>query len=609
MNTRKILPILVCGVAQLAVCHHQVAWAEDASLQRPGLQADLVAPVHFEQHGDFYFADFGSDVFGNLRLTVPGTPTNFTLTVILGEKLNADGSIDRRPPGSISCRELTLSIYPGTNVYEPEIPLKQGYQSSHEAIKMPPEIGNVSPFRYAEILDCPVALTSNSVRQVFVHTAFDDQASSFDSSDATLNAVWKLCKHTMKATTAFGVYVDGDRERKPYEADAYINFLSHLACDANPEVGRYTIEYLLAHPTWPTEWSFHMPMMAAEDYLATGDLTVARDNWDALKAKLLMNKARADGLLRAGAIVDWPEGERDGYNGGIKFPNDRQLGPEYNTVVNAFYYHGLREMEILARALDKESDAKEFEAKARQVYESFNHVFFDAATGLYTDGEGSSHSSLHANMFALDFGLVPAGRQSKVADFIASRGMACSVYGAQYLLEALYKFGHAEDALTLLTSHSQRSWWNMIESGSTMTTEAWDIKYKGNLTWNHAWGAAPANIISRFLVGVRPLAPAYERALIAPEPGTLKWFKAKVPTVRGPISVQFTNADAHLELVVSIPSTITADVQLPVQGISAPVVTMDGKTVSCSASNGFLGIQNVGSGTHAFGVRSAEPEN
>ena len=34
----------------------------------------------------------------------------------------------------------------------------------------------------------------------------------------------------------------------------------------------------------------------------------------------------------------------------------------------------------------------------------------------------------------------------------------------------------------------------MIEVGSTMTLEAWDAKYKPNLTWNHAWGAAPANI-------------------------------------------------------------------------------------------------------------------
>jgi len=62
--------------------------------------------------------------------------------------------------------------------------------------------------------------------------------------------------------------------------------------------------------------------------------------------------------------------------------------------------------------------------------------------------------------------------------------MACSVYGAQYLLEALYNAGEAEHALNLMTSESKRSWMNMLYMGSTMTTEAWDEYYKPNLTVN-----------------------------------------------------------------------------------------------------------------------------
>lgn len=38
-------------------------------------------------------------------------------------------------------------------------------------------------------------------------------------------AIWEMCKHTMKATSFGRVFVDGDRERLPYEADAYINML------------------------------------------------------------------------------------------------------------------------------------------------------------------------------------------------------------------------------------------------------------------------------------------------------------------------------------------------------------------------------------------------
>lgn len=94
-------------------------------------------------------------------------------------------------------------------------------------------------------------------------------------------------------------------------------------------------------------------------------------------------------------------------------------------------------------------------------------------------------------MFPLAFGLVPEKQVKGVLGFIRSRGMACSVYGAQFLLDALYEGGDAEYGLHLLSSTAERSWYNMIRAGSTVATEAWDNKYKPNQDWNHAWGQRP----------------------------------------------------------------------------------------------------------------------
>ncbi len=148
-----------------------------------------------------------------------------------------------------------------------------------------------------------------------------------------------------------------------------------------------------------------------------------------------------------------------------------------------------------------------FHKRAEQVKQSINEKLFDRERGVYLDGEETEHASLHANMFPLAFGLTPDEYKSSVVDFIKNRGMACSVYGSQFLLEALYEAGEDEYALELMTSKTDRGWWHMIELGSTVTLEAWDLKYKGNLDWNHAWGAAPANIIPRWLMGIRPLEP------------------------------------------------------------------------------------------------------
>jgi hypothetical protein len=510
------------------------------------LQITPVAPLRLEKRGGVVFADFGQAAWGNLRMSFAGVPTS-QIIVRLGEKLDANGAIDRAPPGSVNFREIVLSPRGGQRIYQLDIP-PHWMHADEMAVGMPPCVGEVTPFRYAEIEGTSEILQSSQVRQLFVHAPFDDDAADFECSDETLNAVWKLCKHTMKATTAFGVYIDGERERIPYEADAYINQLSHWACDFDTTVPRATLLHLLDNPTWPTEWSFHTVMMAAADYAATGDKEFVARHYQKLTPKLLMEKAREDGLLRAGAIVDWPACERDNFNCGEVFPGAEytQLGPNANAVVNAFYFHALQRMAFLAKNLGRNCEAEYFTGTAHKVYNSFNTHFFDAAKNLYIDGieeDGtpSNHVSLHANMFALAFELVPPEKQKSVADYIQSRGMACSVYGAQYLLEALFRAGRDEAALRLLTARGPRSWWQMIERGSTMTWEAWDENVKPNLTWNHAWGAAPANIITRFVLGVLPASPGYETVRISPQPGTLKWARGKVPTPRGPIEIYFEN--------------------------------------------------------------------
>ena len=573
----------------------------------PSLDVTIVEPVKVEIRENVCFVDFCQAAYGNLQVIFHDSVPEAKLSIRLGEKINGDGTIDRTPPGSVNYREIELITREGVSVYKLDIPTKP-FHAGAASVKMPPAIGEVTPFRYVEIEGAAGAFDKISLRQLAVHAPFSDSASAFESSDETLNAVWKLCKYTMKATTALGVYIDGERERIPYEGDAYINLLSHYACDLDPRVARLTFEHLLNHPTWPTEWSLHMPMIAAADYQATGDPVLAAHHYEALKEKLLMNKAREDGLLSVSAIVDWPAAERDGYNDGIVDPmQKKQVGPLVNTVANAFYYHALQCVARLATALHREDEAHSLNAKAKQVYESFNTKFFDAGRGVYIDGEGSAHASLHANMFPLAFGLVPKERQSGVADFVQSRGMACSVYGAQYLLEALYESGKEDYALGLMTTHTERSWWHMLELGSTMTLEAWDAKAKPNLTWNHAWGAAPANIIARYVLGVRPLEPGYAKILIAPRPGTLKWMRGKVPTPRGPVTVclQYDNAEMRLE--IEVPANATARVVLPGRAILPEEVTVNAKPMMATLEQGTLVLENLSPGHYVILRKAAQP--
>ena len=430
--------------------------------------------------------DFGKDAFGWLeaRTDVPGQ-----YVVRLGEQRRTDGSVNVRPAGTI--RGCTVTCEVGRAWTRVPLVANARNTAKRSAIALPPEVGVVMPFRYAEKASGPGEL---AFRRAYVHWPMDCKVSCPVDDDA-LRTVWDFCQYTVVATSFAGIMVDGDRERIPYEGDIYINMMGQLyGVDGDPELARRSIRHVLGHPTWPTEWKQHAIMCVWEDWHFTGSTNLAAECYDRLRdEKLMLGRARPDGLLPSVKedIVDWPPSERDGYD--MKTP--------CNAVVNAFHYRTLREMSDLARALGKEEDARGLEARAVQVKTRFNEVFFDEKQGLYVDGEGSGHASLHANAAALDFGLVPDGRQAKVVDFIAGRGMACSPYFAQYYLEALCKFGRKDVARRLMEATDERSWLGMMRQGATMTMEAWSLRAKRNQDWNHAWGSVPLNVLARFFTG------------------------------------------------------------------------------------------------------------
>jgi hypothetical protein len=559
----------------------------------------LIDPVRIinikERH---FFIDFGRDAFGTLVLKLRPSEKD-TIIVHLGEKISSPNTIDRNPGGTIRYQKILLPIDPEIVEYSISLP-SDPRNTGPAAIHLPDSFGVVMPFRYCELENCNFQLTGENIAQKAYFYYFDYSTSSFTSSDTILNQVWDLSKYSMKATSFAGIYIDGDRERIPYEADAYINQLGHYYTDREYSMARASNEYFMLRPTWPTEWILHTVLMFHNDFMFTGNDESLKFWYEKLKHKTLTSLAREDGLISSKAvteeimknlgftnskerirdIVDWPpaqkdtgwklatpEGERDGYD-----------MVEINTMVNAFYYRNLVLMSQIAGILGKTHDSEYYQTEAVKVRSSFNNKLFNRKKGIYTDGDGSDHSSLHANMMALAFDLVPVEYKRSVIEFIKSRGMACSVYGSQYLLEGLYRAGEADYALSLMTATHDRSWWNMIRTGSTIALEAWDMKYKPNSDWNHAWGAAPANIIPGFMWGISPAQPGFAKAVIKPQLSSLKFSKAEVPTIRGTIVAEYNDKGNSDEYLVEIPGNMECDFVIPLSEKAA--VKINGKTVN-----------------------------
>jgi len=569
-------------------------------LVNPG--AAFSAPVHLVDEAPVeiravapgvFLVDFGRVAFGNLRLT-PAAGINQEVTIHFGEAFT-QGRINRKPPGSVRY-STTKIVLAGAKPIVATPPADKRNMQQPAAILTPPEWGVVTPFRWVEIEGWSGDLSAGQIcRQSAFASTWDDEAAAFTSSDEMLNHIWELCRYSIKATTFAGIYVDGDRERIPYEADAYINQLSHYACANDIQMARDTYDRLMKYPTWPTEWAAHMIFMAHADYMRTGDTAWLAARYEKLKTKLLLNQARGDGLIvsndgqiKHSDIVDWPTGERDGF-----------VFTPVNTVINAFHIRTLRLMSELAAALNKEAEAADYAAQETKARQAFQLVLFDPVQGVYRDGEGTDHTSQHANLFPLAFDVVPAEYRAKLTAWVAVRGMRCSVYAAQYLLDGLFSNGAAAQALELMTASNDRSWKHMVDSGATITWEAWDHKYKSNQDWNHAWGAAPANIIPRKVMGVEPVKPGYVQIRIAPQPGTLAWARAKVPTPKGPVVVAFKSAP-DFTLTVEIPAGMTAQLSLPLPATAAvgrTILVCNGKPLTATEQDGrLLADQPVGPG-------------
>ena len=585
------------------------------------ITAEIQQPVSWHKKEDgSYFFDFGKAAFAQVQLRLT-TQKDDSVWVEAAEALQSPSNLLKNG-GNIRYIRRGIFVKKGTHDYTLLWPA-DAKRNTRNPIQMPAYIGEVYPFRYLSIQHLPGTLTSVAVTRKAVFYPFDDSAADFVSSDTVLNQVWELCKYSMKATSFAGYYVDGDRERLPYEADALINQLSHYAVDAEYSLARRTMAYLLFHPTWPTEWSLQNILLAWNDYLYTGDDRFIRNYYPELQKKMLMPLAASNGLISTTAkfqdddflrsihinkifdgkrglkdIVDWPQ--RGNYIGPEKEyggETDGFVFTDYNAVVNAFYYRTLVLMQRIALAIGKESDAAHYLAKAKEHYRSFQQVFRDPATGLIRDGDTTAHTSLHANMFALAFGLIPHQDIPAVTSFIKSRKMACSVYGSQFLLDALYEAGEQDYALSLLTATTERSWYHMIRLGSTVSLEAWDKAYKPNLDWNHAWGAAPANIIVRRLMGVTPLTPGSDTLRIQPQVGPLRFARLRTRTIKGEVSVAFQRNKGTEQYDVSIPGSTSAELMIPVTSENKKLL-LNGKAVSPAIVKGYYRFPILASGKY-----------
>jgi alpha-L-rhamnosidase len=527
-----------------------------------------------------WLVDLGREIAGGLRLSVRGKAGQ-TVDVRLGEELNDDGTVRYALRAGVTYKE-TWTLRDGHQTIE-----HWGYRG----------------FRYAQLLCDDDLDLSEAVAGRAWRAGWRDSDASFSSSSRDLDRVYELCRYSIEATRG-DLYIDTPtRERGPYEGDALINQASEYGVQRSFALARASDAYLARNHTWPTEYRLMNVMSAWQDYLHTGDPEQLAADYDILAAKHLTSYLGDDGLVHKdpgssshdlGDLVDWPVSNRDGY-----------VFTDVNTVVNACQYAAFTAMADIAKALGRTGDAKKWQAYAGKLAAAMREKLLDASSGRFVDGVGTTHSAQHATAFPVALGVADPVADSVVralGETLADGGMKVSVYGAQFLLDALFATGRAKAAIGLMTSTAMSSWLHMLDDlGATIVTEAWDPSLKSNMTFSHAWGSAPANAIPRHVLGVRVTAPGAAEIEVRPRPGDLTRIAGRVPTIRGPVSVAL-NRDKRYRLDVDVPPNTSARVVVELGDHDPRAFRVTGpharapRATGRDATGGLLTVGPVGSG-------------
>lgn len=531
---RRVLPVRIVKT-----------WGEVENAQALGL--DVAGEAHLGafhgcvmRKGAAILLDFGEEFHGTLRLTVKGAD----------QRLHA----------------CVLRIRFGESVCEALAPLEEKNAGNDHATRdrelffshLSTMETNESGFRFAY-----VQLAEGERAELLAVQGVEivrnlSYIGSFECSDERLNRIWQVAARTTHLCMQDYLWDGIKRDRLVWMGDMHTEVMTILSLFGRQNVVPKSLDFLKSH-TPATEWMNTMPsyslwwvIVNRDWYLYTGDrayLMAQRDYLRVLAARLT-GLVDADGCERMpGKFLDWPTSE--------------------NPVASHEGMQGLLKMALdAAGEMLGEMGDDELAAQCAQ-----------AAQRMQTHVPKASGSKGAAAILAISGVGDAAKANSAVIAPGGARGYSCFMGG--YIMEAKALAGDVAGAL----DDARAFWGGMLDMGATTFWEDFSLDWLENAapideivppgkkdihgdfgaycylgfrhSLCHGWSSGPAWFFIKRVLGIRPLAPGFARAEIAPNLGDLAWAKGSIPTPHGVIRVSVRKkADGTLDTRVQAPLNI-----------------------------------------------------
>lgn len=437
------------------------------------------------------FIDAGEELTGSICLAAEGHAGD-TVEIFCGEELDAQGNVRYELRCGCTYREV-WTLADGVCRLEPY---------------------DYKGFRYAGIVPSAGA----AVREISLavrHYPMDPGACTFTCTDEALVRIFDICKNAVRLGTQES-YIDcPTREKGQYLGDAIVTAHAQVLLTGKTDMLRKCIdEFAQTAQVCPgllavapgglmqeiADFSLLYGQLLLLYYRFTGDRETVAEYFDTARGIVthFARYERADGLLEQVSdkwnLVDWPENLRDGYEFALTRPI---VAPGCHNVINALYLGAKKTLNELAAILGRRE-----EYALVPSLKAYQKAFYREDTGLLADSETSGHSALHANVYALYFGLLPEEKEGKLVSLLVEKGFSCGVWVSYFVLLALAKKERYHEMYELLTNDGAHGWKHMLREGATACFEAWGKDQKWNTSLCHPWAGAPIPVIIEYLCGL-----------------------------------------------------------------------------------------------------------
>jgi hypothetical protein len=468
--------------------------------------------------------------------------------------------------------------------------------------------GPKTAFRYAKIRfvsgDAPVRFRAIRLDGIYYPVKYQG---SFESSDPLLNRIWEVGAYTAHLCMQDDIWDAPKRDRGRWMGDLDVSgkVISKVFAD------RFLMESTLNNLIGPEPVNQHVNGIAGYSaFFITGEAEYyrhvgSREHLASIHQRLIQLQRFMDAELdernlyvnktKSWPFVDW---SADLYGDTA----EARRGTEFE------FYKAYRDGAYLLRELGDTAAAEHFEERAA--------ILKQAAAQSLTDAAGTYGARWQPNAMAVLSGIAGPAQYAAIWDQVLSHvgheqysAYSITPYYNYYVTSAMAQMNHRADALAWI----RKFWGGMLELGATSFWESYDATWpKKNfhvslqadgtsgyfVSLAHGWSSGPTAWLMEEVLGIKPTARGFDKAVIRPDLLDLQWAKGTEPTPHGPIQVGLKKEGATTSMSLDLPNGISAEVLMPVAQRGGQVFVNGQAKLSVEAEGGTRAKIAIASGAH-----------